>query len=50
MLLSEIGVEIPEDKKSDFEKAVEENYKTVSEVDKVREARKNLQSNFINFL
>lgn len=40
-LLSEIGIEIPEDKKKDFETAFNENYKTVSEVNKLREARDN---------
>ena len=40
-LLSEIGIEIPQDKKKDFETAFNENYKTVSEVNKLREARDN---------
>lgn len=40
-ILSEVGVEIPEDKKADFDKAVTENYKTVSEVEKLRSARDN---------
>lgn len=43
-LLSEIGVELPEDKKTDFETAFNENYKTVSEVDKIRTARDNYKS------
>lgn len=42
-ILKEIGVEIPEDKQADFEKAVSENYKTVNEfnkrVSKVEEER-----------
>ncbi len=38
-ILKELGIEIPEDKKADFDKAVNENYKTVAEVDKIRAAR-----------
>ena len=42
-ILKEIGLEVPEDKKADFEKAVSENYKTVNEfqkrVGKVEEER-----------
>lgn len=33
-ILSEMGLEIPEDKKADFDKAVSENYKTVAEFNK----------------
>lgn len=40
-LLTEIGIEIPEDKKADFEKAFSENYKTVAEVNKITAARDN---------
>lgn len=36
-ILKGIGIEIPEDKKEAFDKAVLENYKTVKEVDQVRE-------------
>ena len=36
-LLKEIGIEVPEDKKEAFDKAVLENYKTVKEVEQVRE-------------
>ena len=35
-LLSEIGVEIPEDKKESFNKKLSENYKTVNEVESLR--------------
>ena len=35
-ILKEYGVEIPEDKKSDFDKAIIANYKTVAEVDKLK--------------
>lgn len=31
------GIEIPEDKKTDFDKAMVENYKTIAEVDKINE-------------
>ena len=33
-ILSEIGIAIPEDKKTEFDKAVAENYKTTAEFDK----------------
>lgn len=36
-LLEEIGLEVPEDKKKDFEKSVNENYKTINEYNKVNE-------------
>lgn len=38
-ILKGFGIEIPEDKKSEFDKAVSENYKTVAEADKLRTAR-----------
>lgn len=40
-LLSEIGIEIPEDKKTEFEKALAENYKTIAEANKITAARDN---------
>lgn len=43
-ILKSIGVEIPEDKKEDFEKAFNENYKTVNELEKVKSARDNFKS------
>ena len=43
-LLSEIGFTVPEDKKVDFEKAFADNYKTVSEVEKLRTSRDNYKS------
>ena len=36
-ILKEYGLEVPEDKKKDFEKAVLENYKTVSDYEKQTE-------------
>ena len=36
-ILKEYGVEIPEDKKADFDKALVENYKTIKEVEGIRE-------------
>ena len=36
-ILKGYGLEIPADKKADFDKAVSENYKTVAEVEKIRE-------------
>ena len=45
-LLSEIGFTVPEDKKVDFEKAFADNYKTVSEVEKLRTSRDNYKSQF----
>lgn len=38
-ILKELGIEIPADKKADFDAAVNENYKTVAEVEKIRTAR-----------
>lgn len=43
-LLSEIGFTVPEDKRADFEKTFTENYKTVSEVEKLRTSRDNYKS------
>ncbi|MCX4257485.1 MAG: phage scaffolding protein [Oscillospiraceae bacterium] len=40
-ILGGIGLTVPEDKKADFDKAVNENYKTVAEVDKI-EAKRDL--------
>lgn len=40
-ILNGIGVEIPEDKKADFDKSFSENYKTVAETEKLRTARDN---------
>lgn len=36
-ILKEYGLEVPEDKKADFDKALVENYKTVKEVEGIRE-------------
>lgn len=36
-ILKEYGIEIPEDKKADFDKALVENYKTIKEVEGIRE-------------
>ncbi len=38
-ILESIGITVPEDKKTDFEAAFNENYKTVNEVEKLRTAR-----------
>lgn len=38
-ILKELGIEIPDDKKAGFDTAVNENYKTVAETDKLRTAR-----------
>ena len=40
-ILEGISVSIPEDKKTDFDTAFNENYKTVAELEKVRNARDN---------
>lgn len=40
-ILKKIGIEIPEEKKSDFDKAFNKNYKTVSEMETVKENLKN---------
>lgn len=42
-LLKEIDIEIPEEKKADFDKALLENYKTVAEVEKITTARDNFK-------
>ena len=36
-ILKGYGIEIPADKKADFDKAVSENYKTIAEVDKIND-------------
>lgn len=43
-LLSDAGVEIPEDKKEAFNTAFSENYKTIAEADKLRTARDNYKN------
>jgi DNA repair ATPase RecN len=43
-ILKGYGLEIPEDKKSEFEKALKENYIPVSEHEKVKTARDNYKS------
>ena len=43
-ILKSYDIEIPEDKKADFDKVVTENYKTVAEVTKLRESRDNYKS------
>lgn len=43
-LLSEVGIEIPEDKKTAFETAFKENYTTVTEVEKLTTARDNYKT------
>lgn len=43
-ILTEIGVEIPEDKKSTFDEAIKANYKTVAEVEKITTSRDNYKS------
>lgn len=43
-ILKEIGVEISEDKKSNFDEAMKANYKTVAEVEKISTARDNYKS------
>lgn len=43
-ILSGIGVEVPEDKKSDLETALKESYMTVSEVKKITTARDNYKN------
>lgn len=35
-LLKEIGIDIPDDKKEEFEKSFHENYKTIAEVEKLK--------------
>ena len=43
-ILKGFGIEIPEDKKSEFDKAVSENYKTAAETEKLRTARDNYKT------
>lgn len=43
-ILSEIGIEIPEEKKTEFDKAVIANYQTIAEVEKITTARDNYKS------
>lgn len=43
-ILKSYDIEIPEDKKADFDKVVTENYKTVAEVNKLRESRDSYKS------
>lgn len=43
-LLTAIGIDLPEDKKADFDKEFAANYKTVAEVDKITTARDNYKS------
>ncbi len=43
-ILTELGIEVPEEKKSELEKQLGENYKPVSEVEKVRAARDNYKA------
>ena len=43
-ILKSYDIEIPEDKKADFDKAVTENYKTVAEANKLRESRDSYKS------
>ena len=48
-IMKEYGLEVPEDKKTDFEKAVLENYKTVKDyekqVEKLNEANETIKAN-----
>ena len=50
-IMKEYGLEVPEDKKTDFEKAVLENYKTVKDyekqVEKLNEANDTIKANDI---
>ena len=43
-IMKNCGVEIPEDKKAEFEKAVKENYAPAAELEKVRTARDNYKA------
>ena len=47
-ILKGFGIEIPEDKKSEFDKAVTENYKTAAEADKLRTARDSYKTQLDN--
>ena len=48
-ILKSIGLEVPDDKKAEFENAVLENYKTVAEADKLRTARDNYKAQLEGF-
>ena len=43
-ILKEYGLEVPEDKKADFDKAWKENYRTISDQDKVVSQRDNYKT------
>lgn len=43
-ILKEYGLEVPEDKKADFDKAWKENYRTISDYDKVVSQRDNYKT------
>ncbi len=43
-ILSEIGIEIPEEKRTEFDKSVIANYQTIAEVEKITTARDNYKS------
>ena len=43
-ILKSVGLEVPEDKKADFDKAVLENYKTAAEAEKLRTVRDNYKT------
>jgi hypothetical protein len=48
-ILKDFGLEIPEEKKADFDKAVIENYKTVAEVDKLKNKLTTAETDRDNF-
>ena len=48
-ILKSIGLEVPDDKKAEFDNAVLENYKTVAEADKLRTARDNYKAQLEGF-
>lgn len=43
-LLKELGLEVPADKKADFDKALGENYKTIAEFDRTKERLTNAEA------
>ena len=43
-ILKEYGLEVPEDKKADFDKAWKDNYRTISDYDKVVSQRDNYKT------
>lgn len=45
-ILKDFGLEVPEDKKSDFDKSWKENYRTKAEYDKAVEQRDNYKSQY----